>query len=90
MVFRSMNRKFHGIKGLESSSGNALFVRDDRSHEDLDAMKNRIDQDENSLMRWLGRGMSWGWRQIDYGRSLITPGIYSHESALKVFSDWIH
>lgn len=61
---RKMRGKCHGIRGLASCYGNALFRRDAADQDYLDTLE----------MHWQGnpwlRRMFWAWGLIDYGRSI--------------------
>ncbi|HEV8015003.1 MAG TPA: pentapeptide repeat-containing protein [Stellaceae bacterium] len=61
---RRMRGKYHGIRGLDSCYGNALFRRDAADQDYLDTLE----------MHWHGkRLLSWtfrAWGLIDYGRSI--------------------
>ncbi len=61
---RHMRGKYHGIRGLDSCYGNALFRRDAADQDYLDTLE----------MHWQGRPwltrLFWAWGLIDYGRSI--------------------
>jgi len=61
---RRMRGKFHGIRGLDSCYGNALFRHDAADQDYLDTLE----------MHWQGRPwltrLFWAWGLIDYGRSI--------------------
>jgi hypothetical protein len=61
---RRMRGKYHGIRGLDSSYGNALFRRDAADQDYLDTLE----------MHWHGHPwltrLFWAWGLIDYGRSI--------------------
>ena len=61
---RRMRGKYHGIRGLDSCYGNALFRRDAADQDYLDTLE----------MHWQGRPwlmrLFWAWGLIDYGRSI--------------------
>lgn len=72
-----MRGKYHGIRGLDSCYGNALFRRDAADQDYLDTLE----------MHWQGRPwltrMFWAWGLIDYGRSIAR--VFSIASALILF-----
>jgi Pentapeptide repeats (8 copies)/Ion channel len=61
---RRMRGKFHGIRGLDSCYGNALFRHDAADQDYLDTLE----------MHWQGHPwlsrLFWAWGLIDYGRSI--------------------
>ena len=61
---RRMRGKYHGIRGLDSCYGNALFRRDASDQDYLDTLE----------MHWQGKPwltrLFWAWGLIDYGRSI--------------------
>jgi hypothetical protein len=61
---RRMRGKYHGIRGLDSCYGNALFRRDAADQDYLDTLE----------MHWQGNPwlmrLFWAWGLIDYGRSI--------------------
>jgi hypothetical protein len=61
---RRMRGKYHGIRGLDSCYGNALFRRDAADQDYLDTLE----------MHWQGKPwltrLFWAWGLIDYGRSI--------------------
>ena len=69
--------RFLGIRGLDSCHGNALFVRDAKDQDYLDALERAIDATPG---RWAKRGkrlLFSAWGLIDYGRSLGRPFLYA-------------
>jgi hypothetical protein len=73
---RRMRGKFHGIRGLDSCYGNALFRRDAADQDFLDTLE----------MHWQGKPwltrLFWLWGLIDYGRSIAR--VFSLATALIV------
>ena len=59
-----MRGKYHGVRGLDSCYGNALFRRDAADQDFLDTLE----------MHWHGKRLLtylfWAWGMIDYGRSI--------------------
>ncbi|HWE73072.1 MAG TPA: pentapeptide repeat-containing protein [Stellaceae bacterium] len=74
---RRMRGKFHGIRGLDSCYGNALFRRDASDQDFLDTLE----------IHWQGKAwltrLFWAWGLIDYGRSIAR--VFALASALIVF-----
>jgi len=75
--FSSMKGHYHGIRGLESCYGNALFVRDAQDQDYLDTLEKRIEQMPSAARRALARTFFSVWGLIDYGRSLGRPFLYA-------------
>jgi uncharacterized protein YjbI with pentapeptide repeats len=65
--------RFLGIRGLESCHGNALFVRDAKDQDYLDALEMAIDATPGSWSKAGKRLLFGAWGLIDYGRSLGRP-----------------
>jgi uncharacterized protein YjbI with pentapeptide repeats len=74
---KTMRGKYFGISGLESASGNALFVRNARDQDYLDTMEQAIAKMPPGLGKFLKSQFFRAWGLIDYGRSLITPLVYA-------------
>ena len=68
---------FLGIRGLDSCHGNALFVRDAKDQDYLDALELAIDATRESWRRTCKRLLFRAWGLIDYGRSLGRPLLYA-------------
>jgi hypothetical protein len=62
--------RFLGIRGLDSCHGNALFVRDAKDQDYLDALESAIDATKGVWIRRGKRLLFGAWGLIDYGRSL--------------------
>jgi uncharacterized protein YjbI with pentapeptide repeats len=80
--FRSMRGHYHGIRGLKSASGNALFVRDARDQDYLDTLERRIEATPSPVGRTWRRFWFRAWGLIDYGRGLARLGTYALTLAL--------
>ena len=70
---KAMRGNFFGIRGLESASGNALFVREARDQDYLDTMEHRISGMPSGLSKFLKSMFFRAWSLIDFGRSLVAP-----------------
>lgn len=75
--FRSMRGRYHGIRGLESCFGNAIFARDAADQDYLDNMEHQISETKSSWIRGWRRIWFSAWSLIDYGRSLLKPAVYA-------------
>ena len=69
--------RYLGIRGLHSCHGNALFVRDARDQDYLDALELAIEATPGSWRRTGKRILFYAWGLIDYGRSLGRPFVYA-------------
>ena len=68
---------FLGIRGLDSCHGHALFVRDAKDQDYLDALERAIDATPGKWTRRRKRLLFSAWGLIDYGRSLGRPFLYA-------------
>lgn len=75
--FRSMHGHYFAIRGLGSTYGNALFVRDAQDQDYLETMKRSIEATASPVLRRLKRLLFGLWARIDYGRSLGKPALYA-------------
>ena len=75
--FRSMRGHCHGIRGLDSCFGNALFVRDAKDQDYLDTLESAIANTAQPLHRKWKRFWFAAWGLIDYGRSLVRTALYA-------------
>lgn len=74
---RDMRGCYLGIRGLDSTYGNALFLRDARDQDYIDTLKNSIESMPNGATRTTEEFLFWIWGLFDYGRSLAKVGIYA-------------
>jgi len=93
---RTMRGNYLGIRGLESTSGNALFVRDAADQDYLDTMEHRIAGMPSGIRKVVKKMFFSTWGLIDFGRSLVAPVIYAAGLvilfgavfALDMYLDW--
>ena len=76
-TFVKMRGHFFGIRGLESSYGNALFVRDAQDQDYLETLKHSIDQTSSPTLRRAKQLAFSAWAMIEFGRSLTRPALYA-------------
>jgi hypothetical protein len=74
---RSMRGNFFGIRGLDRTSGNALFVRDAKDQDYLDTMEHRIAGMPPGFRKLVKETFFDVWGFIDFGRSLVAPVVYA-------------
>jgi uncharacterized protein YjbI with pentapeptide repeats len=67
---RVMRGRYQGIRGLSSSYGNSVFVRDASDQDYLDTV-------EDHLHSRIGRFAFWIWGLFDYGRSLMSVAVFA-------------
>jgi hypothetical protein len=93
---KKMRGLFYGIRGLENSFGNALFVRDAKDQDYLDTMEVMIDKLPDGKIKRLETQLFRIWGLIDYGRSLakvtfyafLIASIYSCLYTLDMYLEW--
>jgi hypothetical protein len=75
--FESMRGHYFGIRGLDSCFGNALFVRDAKDRDYLDAFERAIELAPQGRAASFRKIAFRAWRMIDYGRSMGKPLLYA-------------
>jgi uncharacterized protein YjbI with pentapeptide repeats len=75
--YKLMQGLYYGVRGLDSSFGNALFVRDAKDQDYLDTMKVMIDRLPEGRLKKIERTLFRVWAMIDYGRSLFKVTFYA-------------
>ncbi len=70
---KAMRGNFFGIRGLESTSGNALFVREAKDQDYLDTMEHQISRMPSGSAKFIKSTFFRAWGLINFGRSLIAP-----------------
>ncbi len=80
--FESMRGHYFGIRGLDSCFGNALFVRDAKDRDYLDAFERVIELAPPGPIATLKRFAFKAWQMINYGRSMGRPLLYAVVLAL--------
>jgi hypothetical protein len=81
-TFESMRGNYFGIRGLDSAFGNALFVRDARDRDYLDAFERSIESAEPGIDQNSRRFLFKVWQLIGYGRSLGRLALYAFVLAM--------
>jgi hypothetical protein len=72
-----MRRRYFGVRGLETSSGNAVFVREARDQDFLDTMEKHFEELPAGPLQTIRRVGFFMWGKIDFGRSLVSPILYA-------------
>lgn len=75
--YRTMQNLYYGVRGLDNSYGNALFVRDAKDQDYLDTMEVMINRLPESPMKKFECMAFKTWALIDYGRSLSKVTFYA-------------
>jgi uncharacterized protein YjbI with pentapeptide repeats len=75
--YSRMHGHFYGIRGLDATYGNALFVRDAKDQDYLDTLELEIDRLPEGRRKSMMSMMYRAWGLIDYGRSLLKVGWYA-------------
>jgi hypothetical protein len=81
-TFESMRGHYFGIRGLDSAFGNALFVRDARDRDYLDAFERSIESTKPGIDQNSRRFLFKVWQLIGYGRSLGRLALYAFVLAM--------
>ena len=75
--YRQMQGLYFGVRGLDSSFGNALFVRDAKDQDYLDTMDVMINRLPEGRLKYMEQVLFRAWALIDYGRSLFKVTFYA-------------
>ncbi len=94
--YKTMRGLYYGARGLDSSFGNALFVRDAKDQDYLDTMEVMIDRLPEGRLKHAERIFFRAWALFDYGRSLLKvtfyafliASVYSFIYSLDMYLDW--
>lgn len=76
-AFKDMVGYFYGVRGVESTFGNALFVRDAKDQDYIDTLYQAILDRPQGLIRQLDLILFRAWGLIDHGRSLLKVSFYA-------------
>jgi uncharacterized protein YjbI with pentapeptide repeats len=75
--FRSMAGKYYGIRGIDQSFGNAVFVREAKDEDYIETVYENICAMPDGIIKKIDLVLFWAWGLIDNGRSLLKVGIYA-------------
>ncbi len=75
--YRAMRNLYFGVRGLDTSYGNALFVRDAKDQDYLDTLEVSINRLPDSRLKKTEVMLFRTWALIDYGRSLFKVTFYA-------------
>lgn len=76
-TFKDMVGYFYGVRGVDATYGNALFVRDAKDQDYIDTLKLAILDKPDGFVRSCDLMLFWAWGLIDNGRSLLKVGLYA-------------
>lgn len=68
---------YYGIRGIDSTYGNALLVRDAKDQDYIDTLYQKILSKPSGFIRTLDLVLFRAWGLIDHGRSLAKVGFYA-------------
>lgn len=74
---KNMVGLYYGIRGVETTYGNALFVRDAKDQDYIDTLQQAILAKPKGFIRTIDLLLFRAWGLIDHGRSLIKVAIYA-------------
>jgi uncharacterized protein YjbI with pentapeptide repeats len=75
--YRLMHGLYYGVRGLDSSFGNSIFVRDAKDQDYLDTLEVMISRLPEGRMKNIEHKLFRLWSLIDYGRSLFKVTFYA-------------
>ena len=75
--FKTLSGKFYGIRGIDNSFGNAVFVRDAKDQDYIDTLFEKVRGLPPGFVRTLELALLHAWGLIDHGRSLMKVGFYA-------------
>ncbi len=75
--YRKMSGLYNGIRGVDQTFGNALFVRDAKDQDYIDTLGQAIQDMAPGPIRMLEQAMFRLWGLIDHGRSLLKVWLYA-------------
>lgn len=75
--YKTMRNLYFGVRGLDTSYGNALFVRDAKDQDYLDTMEVMINRLPEGRLKKAECMAFRVWALIDYGRSLFKVTLYA-------------
>ena len=94
--YKLMRGLYYGVRGLDSSFGNALFVRDAKDQDYLDTLEVMINRLPEGRLKNIEHKLFRLWSLIDYGRSLfkvtfyafLIASLYSFVYSLDMYLEW--
>jgi uncharacterized protein YjbI with pentapeptide repeats len=74
---KGMAGLYYGVRGLDATYGNAIFVRDAKDQDYIDTMYQSILDKESGFARSFDLLLFRAWGLIDHGRSLLKVAFYA-------------
>lgn len=74
---KNMIGLYYGIRGVESTYGNAIFVRDAKDQDYIDTLYQALLDKPKGFIRTLDLVLFRAWGLIDHGRSLVKVAFYA-------------
>jgi uncharacterized protein YjbI with pentapeptide repeats len=75
--FRRMSGKYYGIRGIDQSFGNAVFVREAKDEDYIETVYENIRSMPEGIVKKIDLALFRAWGLIDHGRSLLKVGFYA-------------
>ncbi len=75
--YREMIGFFYGVRGVDATYGNALFVRDAKDQDYIDTLLQAILDKPDGFVKSLDMFLFRAWGLIDHGRSLVKVAFYA-------------
>lgn len=79
--YRRMGGLYQGLRGLDQTHGNAIFVRDARDQDYIDTLDQALSDLPAGALRSFERLLFRLWASIDHGRSLLKVWLYAFSIA---------
>ena len=73
----SMTGHFYGVRGIDGTFGNALFIRDAKDQDYIDTLFQTIQQQPDGWRKHIKILLFRAWGLIDHGRSLAKVSLYA-------------
>jgi hypothetical protein len=80
--FKAMGGRYFGIRSIDNAHGNALFVRDAKDQDYIDALYHKIERLPDGWMKTVELFLFRAWGLIDHGRSLVKVSCYAFVIAM--------
>ena len=74
---KGMTGHFLGVRGVDATYGNALFVRDAKDQDYIDTLDLKLRSMPESFAKKVELLLFAGWRMIDHGRSLMRVSLWA-------------
>jgi len=75
--YKAMTGNFYGVRGIDGSYGNALFVRDAKDQDYIDTLFQAIQEMPDGWLKRIDLLLFRAWGLIHHGRSLAKVSLYA-------------